>query len=1112
MADPAQTSGRAEYAQALRDYAAAQREATAAFTALAAAKSAARSPAVADATAALERAHAQAQQKVDALAQGLSEARAKTLGDGTGFEHLSAGQPLLMLPVRLETRFAWLDKDIIGFDPNAAREQVLLVRVYPDEIHEDSHEPELTPDELRWATEFRAKLLAARDLKPIQDAWAELISRAGATRAAWLGQVAISGHKPGGRPGVFSRPAQARLLPDRWVAFAMLPDGSVLTATSAPVREPLETGPSPTGMDWMVDFAAALKAGMALMVRRIPGDATEIARLVVVGARATLDPAQSKAALQDLLDAHHYTSGLGLLAPGTATNSSPATRAGYSTRPPLADIIAIEQRRYRVGGSASPLCQPGDSSDGTALATSLGIDPATFAYVARADGTDQFDGMLLRSLLVNATRRVIGRMLTGILDPRTLAAALQFAIERVSALGPLPTVRVGRQPYAVLPVMVTDGVDFPAGSPPATFLPVLRALRGAWQRATDQLPWMGNPVPDPGTTLIRILQRDGIAARLAFRPFLGPQIGTIVAGATTGRSVTTINTQRNAAAAAIDALGARHSATAPLLKALHMSMAPPLTQPVVEPGDVAANSAQRAANYLEIVAALRPDLLLQHDYSGGERPRALLFAVARLAMLELADAHAREVLVAAGSNPAHWDDEVVPGFFASPLGTALRRLQAPDVVDPVATIAFDLSEQGRDAAELSNLRSALRTLKLRDPDSLDIQLRAALGLFSNRLDAWYTGLATQRLLDIRNGGANTASGINIGAYGVLESIKRSPRQSVAGSPVLYSDPTNGGYIHAPSVNHGAAAAVIRSVHLAHAAAGHGEAFSVDLSSARVRTALDLVDGIRQGQPLAALLGYRVERQLALEQLQRFIAPLRAVAPLVANTLTPSTQPSDAVAASHYAVEHHSGFLLRPVSLSHRLHRPRWTPTRNSMARIELLLADLRLPAIKLMWAKFAEQSDKEGWPAARFLAALAEHEIADRGRRRIERHLAEARLPVGKRSPASTSRRCRWSARHRSWRSPQEIAGSKRAPISCCSARPAAARAILRQPSASRSSRTDGACCSCAPAISSNACRSRVANSPSKARSPSSTSITCWSLMTSSTSARIKPKRVCCSS
>src|ERR1700682_4916324 len=66
------------------------------------------------------------------------------------------------------------------------------------------------------------------------------------------------------------------------------------------------------------------------------------------------------------------------------------------------------------------------------------------------------------------------------------------------------------------------------------------------------------------------------------------------------------------------------------------------------------------------------------------------------------------------------------------------------------------------------------------------------------------------------------------------------------------------------------------------------------------------------------------------------------------------------------------------------------------ARVELLLAELRLPAVKLVWADLAAQADKEGWPAARFLAALAEHEIAERGRRRFERHLAEARLPPGK--------------------------------------------------------------------------------------------------------------------
>jgi DNA replication protein DnaC len=66
------------------------------------------------------------------------------------------------------------------------------------------------------------------------------------------------------------------------------------------------------------------------------------------------------------------------------------------------------------------------------------------------------------------------------------------------------------------------------------------------------------------------------------------------------------------------------------------------------------------------------------------------------------------------------------------------------------------------------------------------------------------------------------------------------------------------------------------------------------------------------------------------------------------------------------------------------------------ARVELLLGELRLPAMKLMWVRLAEQADKESWPAARFLAALAEHEVAERGRRRIERHLAEARLPIGK--------------------------------------------------------------------------------------------------------------------
>ena len=162
------------------------------------------------------------------------------------------------------------------------------------------------------------------------------------------------------------------------------------------------------------------------------------------------------------------------------------------------------------------------------------------------------------------------------------------------------------------------------------------------------------------------------------------------------------------------------------------------------------------------------------------------------------------------------------------------------------------------------------------------------------------------------------------------------------------------------------------------------------------------------------------------------------------------------------------------------------------ARIELMLSDLRLPAIKSMWAKLAERSDKEGWPAARFLAALAEHEIADRGRRRIERHLAEARLPVGKTLasfdfaavPMVSKAQVMAIAAGDSWL-------EKGANLLLFGPPGGGKNGSLRQRSGSRSSRTDGASCSCGLAIWSNACRSLAVNSPSKVRLPSSTSIIC---------------------
>ncbi len=66
------------------------------------------------------------------------------------------------------------------------------------------------------------------------------------------------------------------------------------------------------------------------------------------------------------------------------------------------------------------------------------------------------------------------------------------------------------------------------------------------------------------------------------------------------------------------------------------------------------------------------------------------------------------------------------------------------------------------------------------------------------------------------------------------------------------------------------------------------------------------------------------------------------------------------------------------------------------ARLPLLLSTLRLPTVARLWPAIGQTADTEGWPAARTLATLLEHEVAERANRRTARHLAEARLPPGK--------------------------------------------------------------------------------------------------------------------
>ncbi len=473
-------------------------------------------------------------------AADMEAARARALGSGAGFDLLSSRHPLLLLPVRLETRFAWVDAARKrSFTETAGAQRALLVRIYPDDIHDDPHEPELTEDELTLLRELDKRLKLARDWRDLDEAWADVIRRLGPLRAGWLGEVIARGVAPGRRAGkalsALGCPVAARQLAggrrargrdDRDPAVRSIPSG---TARDGPVT-------TRRRLDGRLR-CAALKAGMALVLEDLPD--MEIRRLIVLGARGTLDPDETATELARLLDAQHYTRGIGFLPSGTPTNSLPGSRAGYSTRPELADVLPIERRRFLIGMRPTPLSQAGDDTDAARLALALGIDASTFGYVQGADSTNYLAERDLLALLATATRRRLVRQLDGILDQSQLDNVFDFGVSLVSPTGHLPILRVGSQPYGVVPVLVRDDAHTPPGF--TGLLQVLDRLRGAWERAADEVPRVGDTTADPGEAVVRILQRDAVARRIAFRPLLGPELGERVANRLGGSGDSKLN-------------------------------------------------------------------------------------------------------------------------------------------------------------------------------------------------------------------------------------------------------------------------------------------------------------------------------------------------------------------------------------------------------------------------------------------------------------------------------------------------------------------------------------------------------------------------------------------
>lgn len=204
---------------------------------------------------------------------------------------------------------------------------------------------------------------------------------------------------------------------------------------------------------------------------------------------------------------------------------------------------------------------------------------------------------------------------------------------------------------------------------------------------------------------------------------------------------------------------------------------------------------------------------------------------------------------------------------------------------------LDTTDYLEESKFLKEVIRALEFLKNKSTDQLEMCFAEHVDLLSYRLDGWRQGIVNERLRELREAKPN--AGTYIGAYGWVENLRPKSRTDVPASEIpqgysasdkLTVDEGNQGYVHAPSIPHANTAAILRSAYFADADQVNPDGMSVNLSSRRVRRALWYMEGVRNGQLLAALLGYQFERHLHDENIaaNAYITEIRTAYPLVSN--------------------------------------------------------------------------------------------------------------------------------------------------------------------------------------------------------------------------------------
>src|SRR6185369_12706106 len=312
-----------------------------------------------------------------------------------------------------------------------------------------------------------------------------------------------------------------------------------------PVQAPFAVSPDPTSsagsqfqfdehgnlivgddLRWMFDFDDAVRRGMGFRINLTPQQAAGFDRLFVLGIRLGSDAAKSKAELETLFQ-HHYFSrtGFAFLPQGSPTNNTDDGDSAY-TRGDDADSSydSVFKGKAQFDETNEWL----DKRDGQWFAECLGIDSDWLKQVPHAGDVDQSEARAMNVALWPAT---LGYFMDTLLQPVFNDDAVYytrwFFNHFVSGRGMVPAIRIGRQPYGILPTSAFTRIQWVFGQDKVSYTDyahrfqeqrgtafkdwlwkfklVLDQLYGIWRTQSDSVARVGATNGDPHQMLLDIV-------------------------------------------------------------------------------------------------------------------------------------------------------------------------------------------------------------------------------------------------------------------------------------------------------------------------------------------------------------------------------------------------------------------------------------------------------------------------------------------------------------------------------------------------------------------------------------------------------------------------------